>query len=221
MMCDLCKEHSNRIIRVNSWQVCQWCISNQVLDQALARSSGAPPKNHESCEKMKKLDTDNRGLRKFIYAACVALALSTAAASMARAAGDPPKAWQDVRALVVRFNDAENSQNSGVLSALLLDSPDLNWSSGLASARGHEAVVAQLPFLYGGTMTVLPDYGALTIDLLSPIAADVTMPTQFRSESLLSDAVMTTTVVREHAVKTADGWRLSSIDTQPAPVRAR
>jgi hypothetical protein len=220
MMCDLCKEHSNRIIRVNSWQVCQWCISNHVLDQALARSSGTPSTDHESCEKMKNLDRYNRGLRKFVHAACITVALMTAAASVARAGADPPKAWQDVRALVVRFNDAENSQNSGVLSALLLDSPDLNWSSGISNARGHEAVVAQLPFLYGGTMTVLPDYGALTIDLLSPIAADVTMPTLFRSESLLSDAVMTTTVVREHAVKTADGWRLSSVDTQPAPVRA-
>ena len=170
---------------------------------------------------MKNRLPDNRGLRAFAYAAFLTLALGTAAASTARADADPPKAWQDVRALVVRFNDAQNSQNSGVLSALLLDSPDLNWSSGIVSARGHEAVVAQLPFLYGGTMTVLPDYGALTIDLLSPIAADVTMPTLFRSESLLSDTVLTTSVVREHAVKTADGWRLSSIDTQPAPVRAR
>lgn len=170
---------------------------------------------------MKNLDPDKRNVRKFVYVACIALALAMAGASIARADADPPKAWQDVRALVVRFNDAQNSQNSGVLSALLLDSPDLNWSSGVVSARGHEAVVAQLPFLYGGTMTVLPDYGALTIDLLSPTAADVTMPTQFRSESLLSDAVMTTSVVREHAVKTVDGWRLSSVDTQPAPVRAR
>ncbi|HEV2878474.1 MAG TPA: hypothetical protein VGW96_02735 [Candidatus Eremiobacteraceae bacterium] len=169
---------------------------------------------------MKNRIPDNPGLRKFAYAAILTVALASSAASIARADADPPKAWQDVRALVVRFNDAQNSQNSGVLSALLLDSPDLNWSSGVSSARGHEAVVAQLPFLYGGTMTVLPDYGALTIDLLSPTAADVTMPTQFRSESLLSDAVMTTTVVREHAVKTADGWRLSSIDTQPAPLRA-
>ncbi len=34
-MCDLCKEHSDRIIRVNAWQVCQWCVSNNVLEHAL------------------------------------------------------------------------------------------------------------------------------------------------------------------------------------------
>jgi hypothetical protein len=35
MICDLCKEDSSRIIRVASWQVCQWCVSNNVLDHAL------------------------------------------------------------------------------------------------------------------------------------------------------------------------------------------
>lgn len=36
MLCDLCDQHSSRIIRVNSWQVCQWCVSNNVLEHALA-----------------------------------------------------------------------------------------------------------------------------------------------------------------------------------------
>lgn len=35
MICDLCKEDSNRIIRAASWQVCQWCVSNKVLEHAL------------------------------------------------------------------------------------------------------------------------------------------------------------------------------------------
>lgn len=34
MLCDLCREHSSRIIRVNSWLVCQWCLSNNVLEHA-------------------------------------------------------------------------------------------------------------------------------------------------------------------------------------------
>jgi hypothetical protein len=162
----------------------------------------------------------NAGIRKIAYAAIITLALATAGASTARANADPPKAWQDVRALVVRFNDAENSRNSGVLSALLLDSPDLIWSNGGAIERGHDAVAAQLPFLYGGTMSVLPDYSELTIDLLSPTEADVMMPTQFRSDSLETGSVTTSSVVRERAVKTTDGWRFASIDTQPAPLRA-
>lgn len=35
MICDLCREDSDRIIRAGSWQVCQWCVSNNVLEHAL------------------------------------------------------------------------------------------------------------------------------------------------------------------------------------------
>jgi hypothetical protein len=35
MVCDLCKERSDQIIRVASWGVCQWCVSNHVLEHAL------------------------------------------------------------------------------------------------------------------------------------------------------------------------------------------
>ena len=35
MTCDLCKEDSDRMIHVASWQVCQWCVSNNVLEHAL------------------------------------------------------------------------------------------------------------------------------------------------------------------------------------------
>jgi hypothetical protein len=35
MICDLCKEDSDRIIRAGAWQVCQWCVSNNVLEHAL------------------------------------------------------------------------------------------------------------------------------------------------------------------------------------------
>jgi len=35
MICDLCKEDADRILRVESWQVCQWCVSNHVLEHAL------------------------------------------------------------------------------------------------------------------------------------------------------------------------------------------
>jgi len=35
MICDLCKEPAEQIIRVASWQVCQWCVSHKVLEHAL------------------------------------------------------------------------------------------------------------------------------------------------------------------------------------------
>ena|ERR1017187_6781560 len=35
MVCDLCLRDSQQVIRVDNWQVCQWCISNSVLEHAL------------------------------------------------------------------------------------------------------------------------------------------------------------------------------------------
>jgi len=35
MVCDLCRTDSDRIVQVNSWAVCQWCITNNVHDRDL------------------------------------------------------------------------------------------------------------------------------------------------------------------------------------------
>lgn len=36
MVCDLCKRDSRTgLVRVQNWQVCQWCVSNKALEQAL------------------------------------------------------------------------------------------------------------------------------------------------------------------------------------------
>jgi len=39
MICDLCREESDHIVHVNSWTVCQWCVTNNVLDRALVVES--------------------------------------------------------------------------------------------------------------------------------------------------------------------------------------
>jgi len=35
MICDLCNRRADQVIRVDGWQVCQWCISNKVLEHAI------------------------------------------------------------------------------------------------------------------------------------------------------------------------------------------
>jgi hypothetical protein len=35
MICDLCTKEAHRVSRVASWQICQWCESNKVLEHAL------------------------------------------------------------------------------------------------------------------------------------------------------------------------------------------
>jgi ribosome-binding protein aMBF1 (putative translation factor) len=35
MLCSLCSRDADQVIRVDGWQVCQWCISNKVLEHAI------------------------------------------------------------------------------------------------------------------------------------------------------------------------------------------
>lgn len=156
-------------------------------------------------------------MKKIILATAFGLALTIIAASAARAATDPPKAWQDVRALVVRFNDAQNSHNLDVVGALMLNSPDFVWSAGNVVELGRGAAINKLAQVYQGEWRVLPDYGALDIQMVSPTEASVTVPTEFKSAPLGQDLVTTESVVRERAVLTPEGWRLARIATDPAP----
>ena len=36
MICDLCQQRAAHVIRVDRWIVCQWCVSNKVLEHAVA-----------------------------------------------------------------------------------------------------------------------------------------------------------------------------------------
>lgn len=157
-------------------------------------------------------------MKKMAYASLVGLALVLAVLNVARADTDPPKAWQEVRALVVRFNDAQNAHNPDVVGALLLNSPDFALSVGPDQIRGHDAAVSRLGALYQNlSLSVLPDYGALDIQLAGSNEANVTMPTQFRTSVPGGDTVMTQSVVHERVVKTQQGWRIASMTADPAP----
>jgi hypothetical protein len=46
MICELCQEHSDQIVRAGSLQVCQWCVSNGVLEHALEVESDIAKLGH-------------------------------------------------------------------------------------------------------------------------------------------------------------------------------
>jgi hypothetical protein len=156
-------------------------------------------------------------MKKIVFAAAFGLALIVGAAGVARADTDPPKAWQDVRALVVRFNDAQNAHNLDVVGALMLNSPEFVWSAGNDVELGRDAALNKLARIYQGDWRVLPDYGNLSIQLVSPTEAYVTAPTEFKFAPPGQDVVTTQSVVRERVVLTPQGWRLARIATDPPP----
>lgn len=157
-------------------------------------------------------------MKKIAYVSLVGLALALAVLNVARADTDPPKAWQEVRALVVRFNDAQNAHNLDVVGALLLNSPDFVLSLGPDQIRGHDAAVSRLTSLYQNlSLNVLPDYSALNIQLAGSNQANVTMPTQFKTSLPGGDTVMTQSVMHLRAIKTPEGWRFASMTADTAP----
>jgi len=156
-------------------------------------------------------------MKKIILASVFGLAALIATASATRADTDPPKAWQDVRALVVRFNDAQNAHNLDVVSALLLNSPSFVWEAGPVIEAGHDATIEKLAQVYRGDWRVLPDYGSLNIQLLGPNVAEIAVQTEFKTAPPGGDVVNTESLVRERAVRTPEGWRLASVAVDPAP----
>jgi hypothetical protein len=159
-------------------------------------------------------------MKQISIAAALCLVLVGSAVSTARAAADPPKAWQDVRSLVARFNDAQNAHNLDVIGALLQNSPNFTWSAGGVVQRGHDVALDQITGIFqtsGNTWSILPDYGSLTIQLVSPTEADVTYPSVFKASTPARETVTTQGVVRLRAVKTPEGWRISSLSMDPAP----
>lgn len=159
-------------------------------------------------------------MKKIAFASFMTLALATSMVSMARSDTDPPKAWQDVRALVVRFNDAQNAHNLDVIGALMMNSPDFVWAVGSTVQHGRDAALGQLAAMYQqANWSVLPDYGALNIQLLGDDQADVTLPAQFKTTTPLQDTTIQA-VLHERAIKTPEGWRLASVAVQLEPVAA-
>ena len=154
-------------------------------------------------------------MKKIVFAMLAGLVLAASVPAIARAANDPSKGWQDVRALVVRFNDAQNAHNLDVIGALMTDSPRFEWSFGQYQQHGRDAALAQLAGMYQrADWSILPDYGNLDIHMTGSSSADITMPVQYKASTPAQDATLTA-LVHEQAVKTPDGWRLSGLQVQP------
>lgn len=159
-------------------------------------------------------------MKRISIAAVLGLALFAAGTAIARPDTDPPKAWQDVRALVVRFNDAQNAHNLDVAGALLLDSPYLQWTEGSITLRGHDAALRRLAQLYASIFDVMPDYGQMTIDMLGSDEARVAVPVRYGTGVPGSGPTTVASFMTARAVRTPSGWRLAEVSHEPVPIAA-
>ena len=160
-------------------------------------------------------------MKKISIVVALGLVLFAAGTAIARPDSDPPKAWQDVRALVVRFNDAQNAHNLDVASALLLDSPYLRWTEGSFTLLGHDAAVGRLAQLYAGVFDVMPDYGQMNIVLVGSDEAQVAVPIRYGSGLPGSSPTTVQSFLTARAVRTPVGWRLAEVRHEPTPIASR
>ena len=100
---------------------------------------------------------------------------------------------------------------------MLYDSPNLLWISRGTVVWGKEAALKRFEMFYQGTWKLEPEFGALKVMQLGPKTAQVFVPIVFTIGAPGQSAQVTKSLMNQILVKTADGWRVSSILPIPVP----
>ena len=123
----------------------------------------------------------------------------------------------DVKIVFDAFVAAQNAHDPKAVSNTLHDSPNLLWITRGTAIWGREAALKRFETLYQGTWKLEPETGALKIVVLSLDTAQVFVPIVFTIGAPGQPAQRTRFLMNQILVKTAEGWRVSSILPIPAP----
>ena len=123
----------------------------------------------------------------------------------------------DVKTVFDAFVAAQNAHDPKAVSNTLHDSPNLLWITRGTAIWGREAALKRFETLYQGTWKLEPEAGALKVVVLSPDTAQVFVPIVFTIGAPGQPAQPTRFLMNQILVKTAEGWRVSSILPSPAP----
>ena len=123
----------------------------------------------------------------------------------------------DIKAVFDAFVAAQNAHDPKAVSDTLHDSPNLLWITRGAAIWGREAALKRFEALYQGTWKLEPEAGALKVMVLGPDTAQIFVPIVFTIGAPGQTAQPTRFLMNQVLIKTADGWRVSSILPIPAP----
>jgi ketosteroid isomerase-like protein len=123
----------------------------------------------------------------------------------------------EIRAVVERFVAAQNAHDLAGVSAVLWDSPDFLWITRGTAIWGREPALKRFEALYQGTWRLEPVMADLKIVSLGEGAAQIYMPIVFTIGAPGQPAQQTRFLMNQVLVKTAHGWKVSSILPIPAP----
>jgi ketosteroid isomerase-like protein len=145
----------------------------------------------------------------------------TVSAMFAAASFAPGSAFaaseDEVRAAFQQFIAAQNAHDVKAVEGLLLPSPDFLWITRGAPIWGRDAALQRFAALYQGTWHLDPETAGLKIVMLGDSAAQIYIPITFAIGAAGQPAQQTKFLMNQVLVKTAAGWKVSSILPIPAP----
>jgi hypothetical protein len=105
------------------------------------------------------------------------------------------------------------------VSDTLLDSPQFLWITRGAPIWGREAALKRFEALYQGTWSLDPKMDELKVFEVQPGVAQLYVPIIFMIAPTGQTAQPTRFLMNQILVKTADGWKVSSVLPIPVPMQ--
>ena len=125
----------------------------------------------------------------------------------------------EVKAQFSKFVAAQNAHDLKAVGDMLLDSPQFLWITRGAPIWGREAALKRFEALYQGTWSLDPKTDELKVFEVQPGVAQVYVPITFMIAPAGQTAQPTRFLMNQILVKTAEGWKISTVLPIPAPVQ--
>jgi len=123
----------------------------------------------------------------------------------------------DIRTVFDAFVAAQNAHDPKAVSNTLHDSANFLWITRGTAIWGKEAALKRFETLYQGTWKLEPEAAAFKVVMLGSDTAQLFVPIVFTMGAAGQPAQPTRFLMNQVLVKTAQGWRVSSILPIPAP----
>jgi hypothetical protein len=125
----------------------------------------------------------------------------------------------EVRATFDSFVAAQNGHDAKAVEGLLLASPNFLWITRGTPVWGVDAAMKRFATLYQGTWRLDPEADSLKVIMLGGGVAQLYVPIMFTIGPSGQSAQPTRFLMNQVLVKTATGWKISSILPIPAPTQ--
>jgi uncharacterized protein (TIGR02246 family) len=122
----------------------------------------------------------------------------------------------EVRPLFAKFVAAQNAHDLRAVREVLHDSPQFLWITRGIPVWGRESALKRFEGLYQGTWSLEPNMDELRVIELQPNVVHLYVPITFMASPADQTPQPTRFLMNHVLVKTADGWKVSSILPVPA-----